>query len=290
MQGPAQGRGARPARPVAAVRRSGAGRAPAEDPAGDGRDQPELERGERADLPRRRPDDAEPARRRADRRTSQASTPSASPAATPASPAHSAVDSGSSPGRRAPCDRAVTTPPASGTSRHSQAGAAGTPEDGIAANSGNAGSGPDATPASVTLVPVPTAKPGPTQNAAAHTTRFGRYSRLSSDEGEPADEAAVERAGQRERVAAADDAARASVTTRAPASTASRPLPAGARPARTGAARARRVRGRVRRRAATVQPVADERDDACTTAAPRAGWRAASALPASAATRPPSSP
>src|ERR1700760_774492 len=45
--------------------------------------------------------------------------------------------------------------------------------DGSAASSGNEGSGPMAAPVGATTVPTPKAKPGPRQNAIAHTTALG---------------------------------------------------------------------------------------------------------------------
>src|ERR1700742_4379396 len=45
--------------------------------------------------------------------------------------------------------------------------------DGSAASSGNEGSSPRAAPVGATTVPTPKAKPGPRQNAIAHTTALG---------------------------------------------------------------------------------------------------------------------
>ena len=75
---------------------------------------------------------------------------------------------------RRPIITAAATPAASATANSStgQPGP-GCCEPGAAANSGSSGSGPRTTENSETLVPVPSAKPGPASTAIPHSAAFG---------------------------------------------------------------------------------------------------------------------
>jgi len=100
---------------------------------------------------------------------------SASASASPAAPAVAAVAvirSGHEATRR-PITSTAATPAAAGTRNSASQPAAGCCEAGVAASSGSPGSGPRVTENSVTLVPVPSAKPGPASTATAHSAAFG---------------------------------------------------------------------------------------------------------------------
>ena len=76
-----------------------------------------------------------------------------------------------------PITAAATAPAATGTTNNTSQPADGVCDAGVAASSGNPGSGPRTTESSDTLVPVPSAKPGPASTAMPHSTAFGTSER-----------------------------------------------------------------------------------------------------------------
>jgi len=76
-----------------------------------------------------------------------------------------------------PITKAANAPAAAGTANSASQPAAGCCDAGVAASSGSPGNGPRATENNDTLVPAPSAKPGPASTAIAHSAAFGTSAR-----------------------------------------------------------------------------------------------------------------
>ncbi len=76
-----------------------------------------------------------------------------------------------------PITTAASAPAAAGTANSASQPAAGCCDPGAAASSGKPGSGPRTTENSDTLVPVPSANPGPASTAITHSAAFGTSAR-----------------------------------------------------------------------------------------------------------------
>lgn len=78
---------------------------------------------------------------------------------------------------RRPITTVAQIPAAAGTRNSSSQPAAGCCEPGVAASNGSPGSGPRTTESTDTLVPTPSAKPGPANTAITHSAAFGTSAR-----------------------------------------------------------------------------------------------------------------